>query len=91
MAELRTPNLPQLTLWAPDAYKDQITNLTLYKGIVIGIAGLLALFLTIVFVVRGAVIFPASAALAWASPVVGRASNCANQSVTRFSTSRSGW
>ena len=66
VAELRTPNLPQLTLWAPDAYKDQITNLTLYKGIVIGIAGLLALFLTIVFVVRGAVIFPASAALAWA-------------------------
>ena len=66
VAELRTPNLPQLTLWAPDAYKDQITNLTLYKGIVIGIAGLLALFLTIVFVVRGAVIFPAAAALAWA-------------------------
>ncbi len=66
VAELRTANLPQLTLWSPDAYKDQITNLTLYKGIVIGIAGLLALFLTIVFVVRGAVIFPAAAALAWA-------------------------
>ena len=66
VAELRTPNLPQLTLWTPDAYKDQITNLTLYKGIVIGIAGLLALFLSIVFVVRGAVIFPAAAALAWA-------------------------
>ncbi len=66
VAELRTPNLPQLTLWAPDAYKDQITNLTLYKGVVIGIAGLMALFLTIVFVVRGAVIFPAAAALAWA-------------------------
>ena len=31
----------------------------------IGIAGLLALFLTIVFVVKGAVIFPAAAALAW--------------------------
>ena len=66
VAELRTPNLPQLYLWAPDAYKDQATSLSLYKGIVIGIAGLLALFLTIVFVVRGAVIFPAAAALAWA-------------------------
>ena len=66
VAELRTPNLPQLYLWAPDAYKDQVTSLSLYKGIVIGIAGLLALFLTIVFVVRGAVIFPAAAALAWA-------------------------
>ena len=38
---------------------------TLYQGILIGIAGLLALFLTIVFVVRGALIFPAAAALAW--------------------------
>ncbi len=65
VAELRTPNLPQLYLWEPDAYKDKVTSLTLYKGIVIGIAGLLALFLTIVFVVKGAVIFPAAAALAW--------------------------
>ena len=66
VAELATSNLPQLTLWEPDAYKDKLTSLTLYKGIVIGIAGLLALFLTIVFVVKGAVIFPAAAALAWA-------------------------
>ncbi len=65
VAELRTPNLPQISLWEPDAYKDKITSLTLYKGIIIGVAGLLALFLTIVFVVRGAVIFPAAAALAW--------------------------
>ncbi len=66
VAELQTPNLPQLYLWSPEAYKDQVTSLSLYKGIVIGIAGLLALFLTIVFVVRGAIIFPAAAALAWA-------------------------
>ena len=65
VAELRTPKLPQLHLWQPDAYKDRVTSLSLYKGIVIGVAGLLALFLTIVFVVRGAVIFPAAAALAW--------------------------
>jgi diguanylate cyclase (GGDEF)-like protein/PAS domain S-box-containing protein len=65
VAELRTPNLPQLTLWNPDAYKDKLTSLALYKGIVIGVSGLLALFLTIVFVVKGAVIFPAAAALAW--------------------------
>ena len=65
VAELRTPNLPQLYLWEPDAFKDKSTSLTLYQGIVIGVAGLLALFLTIVFVVRGALIFPAAAALAW--------------------------
>ena len=66
VAELKTPRLPQLYLWEPDAYKDKTTELTLYKGIVIGVAGLLALFLTVVFVVKGAVIFPAAAALAWA-------------------------
>ncbi|MDI9848475.1 EAL domain-containing protein [Rhodoblastus sp. 17X3] len=66
VAELKTPKLPQLYLWEPEAFKDKTTGLTLYKGIVIGIAGLLALFLTIVFVVKGAVIFPAAAALAWA-------------------------
>ncbi len=66
VAELKTSNLPQLYLWEPDAYKDKTTSLTLYKGIIIGVAGLLALFLTIVFVVKGAVIFPAAAALAWA-------------------------
>ncbi len=66
VAELRSAGLPQLYLWQPDAYKDKLTSLSLYKGIVIGVAGLLALFLTIVFVVKGAVIFPAAAALAWA-------------------------
>jgi diguanylate cyclase (GGDEF)-like protein/PAS domain S-box-containing protein len=66
IAELANRNLPQLTLWNPDDYKEKANGLTLYRGIVIGIAGLLALFLTIVFVVKGAVIFPAAAALAWA-------------------------
>ena len=37
-AELRTPNLPQLYLWEPDAYKDKINSITLYYGIVIGIS-----------------------------------------------------
>jgi diguanylate cyclase (GGDEF)-like protein/PAS domain S-box-containing protein len=66
VAELRTDNLPQLYLWEPEAYKDKLNSLTLYQGIVIGIAGLLALFLTILFVVKGSVMFPAAAALGWA-------------------------
>ncbi len=53
VAELRTPNLPQLYLWDPDAYKDSINSFTLYHGIVLGISGLLALFLTIVFPLCG--------------------------------------
>jgi len=64
--ELRTDRLSQLYLWEPDAYKDKVNSFTLYHGIVIGIAGLLALFLTILFVVKGSVMFPAAAALGWA-------------------------
>jgi diguanylate cyclase (GGDEF)-like protein/PAS domain S-box-containing protein len=64
--ELRTNRLPLIYLWEPEAYKDKINSFTLYHGIVIGIAGLLALFLTILFVVKGSVMFPAAAALAWA-------------------------
>ncbi|MEN3375838.1 MAG: hypothetical protein V7604_1193 [Hyphomicrobiales bacterium] len=66
VVELRTDKLPQLYLWEPDAYKDKVNSFTLYHGIVIGIAGLLALFLTILFVVKGSVMFPAAAALGWA-------------------------
>jgi diguanylate cyclase (GGDEF)-like protein/PAS domain S-box-containing protein len=66
VAELSSAKLPQLYLWEPDAYRQKLNGLTLYKGIIIGIAGLVALFLTITFVVKGAVVFPASAALAWA-------------------------
>ena len=65
VAELRTSKLPQIYLWEPDAYKDKVNSFTLYHGIVIGIAGLLALFLTILFVVKGSVMFPAAAALGW--------------------------
>ena len=66
VVELRTGKLTQIYLWEPDSYKDKINCITLYYGIVIGIAGLLALFLTILFVVKGSVMFPAAAALGWA-------------------------
>ncbi len=66
VAELKGNRLPELTLWDPEAYKDKLNSLTLYRGIVTGIAALLALFLTIVLALRAALIFPASAALAWA-------------------------
>jgi diguanylate cyclase (GGDEF)-like protein/PAS domain S-box-containing protein len=66
VAETRTEKLPQLYLWEPESYKDKVNSFTLYFGIVIGIAGLLALFLTILFVVKSSVMFPASAALSWA-------------------------
>ena len=66
VAELRTDSIPQLYLWEPEAYKDKVNSFTMYQGIVIGISGLLALVLTILFVVKGSIMFPAAAALAWA-------------------------
>ncbi|NLR95292.1 sensor domain-containing phosphodiesterase [Rhizobium sp. P38BS-XIX] len=66
VAELSSPDLPQLYLWEPNAYKDTVNAFTLYRGIVLGIAGLLAVFLTILFVVKGTSMLPATAALAWA-------------------------
>ena len=66
VVELATPDLPQIYLWEPDKYKDTVNAFTLYRGIVLGIAGLLAVFLTILFVVKGTSMLPATAALAWA-------------------------
>ncbi|WP_036581263.1 hypothetical protein, partial [Brucella anthropi] len=62
VAELSSHNLPQLYLWEPEAYKDAVNSYTLYRGILLGISGLLALFLTILFVVKGTSLFPATAA-----------------------------
>ncbi|WP_455478592.1 EAL domain-containing protein [Bartonella sp. B10] len=66
VAELNSANLPQIYLWQPEAYKDAINSYTLYHGILLGISGLLALLLTVLFVVRGTSLFPATAAIAWA-------------------------
>ncbi|MGQ7792273.1 EAL domain-containing protein [Faunimonas sp. B44] len=66
VAEMGSPNLPQLHLWEPDAHEETVNSYTLYRGIVLGIAGLLALFLSVLFVVKGTAMFPATAALAWA-------------------------
>ena len=66
VVELRTATLPQLTLWNENAYRDSVNATTLYKGIVLGISGLLALFLTILFIVKRSAMFPAVAGVAWA-------------------------
>jgi len=66
VAELGAPDLPQLYLWDPDSYKDTVNSYTLYRGILLGIAGLLAMLLTILFVVKGSSLFPATAGFAWA-------------------------
>ena len=65
IAELKTPVLPKIYLWKPDAYIENLNSFTLFQGIVLGIAGLLAIFLTIAVVIKGTVMIPAAAVLAW--------------------------
>ncbi|MBL0848781.1 MAG: EAL domain-containing protein [Candidatus Liberibacter ctenarytainae] len=63
--ELTVPNLPQIYLWEPDFYKDMINSFTLYRGIVLGIAGLLAVLLSVLFMVNRTSILIATVAIAW--------------------------
>lgn len=66
IAELSSGTLPELYLWQPNAYRDYINSFTLFRGVVLGVASLAAVFLTIMFVVKGRGVFPATAAFAWA-------------------------
>ncbi len=66
VAELASDDLPELYLWEAGAYRDYINSFTLFRGTVLGIAGLAAVFLTIMFVVKGQGVFPATAGFAWA-------------------------
>src|SRR6185437_11704825 len=53
-------------MWKPDAYRDYVNSFTLFRGVVLGISSLAAVFLTIMFAVKGRGIFPATAAFSWA-------------------------
>ncbi|MFM8700455.1 MAG: EAL domain-containing protein [Hyphomicrobiales bacterium] len=66
VAELASLALPQLYLWNPESYKDKLNGLTFFSGAIAGIAALLAIFLTILFLVKGTLVFPSAAAFAWA-------------------------
>jgi diguanylate cyclase (GGDEF)-like protein/PAS domain S-box-containing protein len=66
VAELASGQLPELYLWQPNAYRDYVNSFTLFRGVVLGVASLAAVFLTIMFVVKGRGVFPATAAFAWA-------------------------
>ena len=66
VAELSSGRLPELYMWKPDAYRDYVNSFTLFRGVVLGVSSLAAVFLTVMFVVRGRGVFPATAAFSWA-------------------------
>jgi len=66
VAELSSGRLPELYMWKPDTYRDYVNSFTLFRGTVLGVSSLAAVFLTVMFVVRGRGVFPATAAFSWA-------------------------
>jgi diguanylate cyclase (GGDEF)-like protein len=67
VAELSSDRLPEFYMWKADAYRDYVNSFTLFRGVVLGVTSLASVFLTIMFVVRGRGIFPATAAFSWAT------------------------
>ncbi len=65
-AEMSSPQVPRLTLWDPNAYQSKQQDRMLFNGVLLGITGLLAIFLTAIFAANHRAIFPATALIAWA-------------------------
>ncbi|MGJ8529760.1 EAL domain-containing protein [Maritalea sp.] len=63
--ELKGKAVPEFYMWEPAAYGDYVSSFTLFRGTLLGVSSLLAVFLTIMFVVKGRGMFPAVAAFAW--------------------------
>ena len=66
-AELASTNVPRLTLWNPNSYQAKQQDRMLFNGVLLGITGLLAIFLTAIFAANHRAIFPATALVAWAA------------------------
>ncbi len=67
IVELASASVPRLFLTTPASFGKQQRDLSLFHGILLGITGLLALFLTAIFAANHKAIFPAAALVAWAA------------------------
>jgi len=65
IAEMSSVQVPRLNLWKPEAYERQLKDRMLFNGILLGIIGLTAIFLTAVFAANHKSIFPVAALVAW--------------------------
>src|SRR5512147_1802609 len=65
-AELSSAQVPRVNLWDPNAYQSKQQDRMLFNGVLLGITGLLAIFLTAIFAANHRAIFPATALVAWA-------------------------
>jgi diguanylate cyclase (GGDEF)-like protein/PAS domain S-box-containing protein len=65
VVELASDRFSRITLWKPLEYELKVRDRQLFNGIMLGLTGLLAIFLTAVFAANHKLIFPASALVAW--------------------------
>jgi diguanylate cyclase (GGDEF)-like protein/PAS domain S-box-containing protein len=65
VAELASDRFTRLSLWKAVEYEQKNRDRQLFNGIMLGITGLLAIFLTAVFAANHKAIFPAAAVFTW--------------------------
>jgi diguanylate cyclase (GGDEF)-like protein/PAS domain S-box-containing protein len=67
IVELASASVPRLYLSSPASFGKRERDLSLFHGILLGITGLLAIFLTAIFAANHKAIFPAAALVGWAA------------------------
>jgi diguanylate cyclase (GGDEF)-like protein/PAS domain S-box-containing protein len=65
VVELSSANFPNLFVTQPASYSHKLNGLALLHGVLLGISGVLALFLVAIFAANHKAVFPATAIVAW--------------------------
>ncbi len=65
VAELGSERFARIYLWKPLDYELKVRERQLFNGVMLGLTGLLAIFLTAIFAANHKIIFPAAALVAW--------------------------
>ena len=65
VTELATDRITPVYIWKPLAYELNVRDRRLFNGIMLGITGLLGVFLTAIFAANHKAIFPSAALVAW--------------------------
>src|SRR5690606_6188066 len=65
VAELSSERFSRIFLWKPFAYELEVRERQLFNGALLGLTGLLAIFLTAIFAANHKAIFPSAALVAW--------------------------
>lgn len=65
VAELSSERFARIFLWKPIDYEIKVRDRQLFNGILLGLTGLLAIFLTAIFAANHKAIFPAASLVAW--------------------------